>query len=69
MIEPAKTREKLIKAFKMLENKVDNLPKRNTEIFHYKMNVLVLGSGGREHALSWKIAQSSLCEKVIHCPG
>ena len=26
------------------------------------MNVLVLGSGGREHALSWKIAQSSLCE-------
>ena len=29
------------------------------------MNVLVLGSGGREHALSWKIAQSSLCEKLF----
>ena len=28
VIEPAKTREKLIKAFKMLENKVDNLPKK-----------------------------------------
>lgn len=44
-------------------------PKRNTEIFHYKMNVLVLGSGGREHALSWKIAQSSLCEKLFIAPG
>ena len=28
VIEPAKTREKLIRAFKMLENKVDNLPKK-----------------------------------------
>ena len=33
------------------------------------MNVLVLGSGGREHALSWKIAQSSLCEKIFIAPG
>ena len=33
------------------------------------MNVLVLGSGGREHALSWKIAQSSLCEKLFISPG
>jgi phosphoribosylamine--glycine ligase len=33
------------------------------------MNVLVLGSGGREHALSWKIAQSSLCEKLYIAPG
>ena len=33
------------------------------------MNVLVLGSGGREHALSWKIAQSSLCEKLFIAPG
>ena len=46
-----------------------NFLKRNTEIFHYKMNVLVLGSGGREHALSWKIAQSSLCEKLFIAPG
>ena len=30
VIEPAKTREKLIKAFKMLENKVDKLPKKET---------------------------------------
>ena len=33
------------------------------------MNVLVLGSGGREHAISWKIAQSSLCEKLFIAPG
>ena len=33
------------------------------------MNVVVLGSGGREHALSWKIAQSSLCEKLFIAPG
>jgi phosphoribosylamine--glycine ligase len=33
------------------------------------MRVLVLGSGGREHALSWKISQSSLCEKLFIAPG
>ena len=33
------------------------------------MNVLVIGSGGREHALSWKIAQSSLCEQLYIAPG
>ena len=33
------------------------------------MNVLVLGSGGREHALSWKIVKSSLCEKLFIAPG
>lgn len=35
----------------------------------YRMNVLVLGSGGREHALSWKIAQSEHCEKLYIAPG
>lgn len=33
------------------------------------MNVLVLGGGGREHALSWKIAKSPLIEKVFISPG
>ncbi len=33
------------------------------------MNVLILGSGGREHALSWKIAQSPLLDKVFIAPG
>ena len=33
------------------------------------MKVLVVGSGGREHALVWKIAQSDLCEKIFVAPG
>ena len=33
------------------------------------MNILVLGSGGREHALSWKIAQSPLVQKLYIAPG
>lgn len=33
------------------------------------MNVLVLGSGGREHAISWKLAQSSLMETLYIAPG
>lgn len=33
------------------------------------MNVLVLGSGGREHALAWKIAQSSLLSNLWIAPG
>ena len=33
------------------------------------MRVLVIGSGGREHALVWKLAQSNLCEKVFVAPG
>ena len=33
------------------------------------MKVLVIGSGGREHALAWKIAQSPLVKKVFCAPG
>ncbi len=33
------------------------------------MNVLVIGSGGREHALTWKIAQSPLLDKLYTAPG
>ena len=29
------------------------------------MNILLLGSGGREHALAWKLAQSPLCDKLF----
>lgn len=31
--------------------------------------ILVLGSGGREHALAWKLAQSSLVNRIFVCPG
>ena len=33
------------------------------------MNIIVVGSGGREHTICWKLAQSSLVDKVIVVPG
>lgn len=33
------------------------------------MTILLLGSGGREHALAWKMAQSPLCQKIFVAPG
>jgi phosphoribosylamine--glycine ligase len=33
------------------------------------MNVLILGSGGREHAFAWKIAQSKKLENLYIAPG
>lgn len=34
-----------------------------------KKRILIVGSGGREHALAWKLAQSSCCEKLFVAPG
>ena len=33
------------------------------------MNVLIIGSGGREHAIAWKISQSKLLNKLFIAPG
>jgi len=33
------------------------------------MNILVIGNGGREHALCWKIKQSQLCDQIFVAPG
>jgi len=33
------------------------------------MNILILGSGGREHTFAWKIAQSPLCKSLYVAPG
>jgi phosphoribosylamine--glycine ligase len=33
------------------------------------MNILLLGSGGREHALAWKMSQSHHCDKLLIAPG
>jgi phosphoribosylamine--glycine ligase len=33
------------------------------------MNILLIGNGGREHALAWKITQSPLCSKLFVAPG
>jgi phosphoribosylamine--glycine ligase len=33
------------------------------------MNIVLIGSGGREHALAWKISSSPLCSQLYICPG
>ncbi len=33
------------------------------------MKILLLGAGGREHALAWKIAQSSILDELFIAPG
>ena len=33
------------------------------------MNILIIGSGGREHALGWKLKQSKNCGKILFSPG
>ena len=33
------------------------------------MNILILGSGGREHTFAWKISQSNLCNQLFVAPG
>jgi phosphoribosylamine--glycine ligase len=33
------------------------------------MNILLIGSGGREHALAWKLSQSPLCKRLFIAPG
>jgi phosphoribosylamine---glycine ligase len=38
-------------------------------IIFASMNILIIGSGGREHAFAWKIKQSPLCSKLFVAPG
>jgi phosphoribosylamine--glycine ligase len=33
------------------------------------MNILLIGSGGREHAFAWKLTQSPKCEQLFIAPG
>ena len=42
---------------------------RNLKKYQLIMNILLLGSGGREHALAWKMRQSPLCQKLFIAPG
>ena len=37
--------------------------------FTTRMNILILGSGGREHAMAWKIKQSNKINKLYIAPG
>jgi len=41
----------------------------NASSFFDQMNVLIIGSGGREHAFAWKIHQSPLCDQLYVAPG
>ena len=45
------------------------MPGAETLIIPKILNVAVLGSGAREHALAWKIQQSTRCESVVVVPG
>ncbi len=36
---------------------------------YHQVNVLVVGSGGREHSLSWKLSQSPMCKHLFCAPG
>jgi phosphoribosylamine--glycine ligase len=39
------------------------------QLNNYAMNILLLGSGGREHAFAWKMIQSPLCDTLFVAPG
>jgi phosphoribosylamine--glycine ligase len=39
------------------------------QLKNYTMNILLLGSGGREHAFAWKMIQSPLCDSLFVAPG
>ena len=41
----------------------------STDITFTSMNILILGSGGRESAFAWKIAQSKHCSNLFIAPG
>ena len=35
----------------------------------HKQKILIIGSGGREHAIGWKVAQSERAEQIFFAPG
>src|SRR5574344_3055018 len=43
--------------------------KKDINLKFYNMNILLLGSGGRAHALAWKIAQSPKTNRLYIAPG
>ncbi len=42
---------------------------KNSKLYINQMNILILGSGGREHAFAWKLAQSPNCGALFVAPG
>ena len=49
-----------------MSSMTNQCPSQNTET---GKRLLLLGNGGREHALAWKIAQSTKCQKLFVAPG
>lgn len=48
----------------------NNLPRYSPKkTIRLEMNILLLGSGGREHALAWKLSQSKQCSNLFIAPG
>ena len=45
------------------------IPKHIGTAINPTMHILLLGSGGREHAFAWKLSQSPLCESLFIAPG
>lgn len=41
----------------------------STKLTQHNMRILLLGSGGREHAFAWKLVQSEQCEQLYVAPG
>ncbi|MCL4364350.1 phosphoribosylamine--glycine ligase [Patescibacteria group bacterium] len=39
------------------------------KIANHKLKILIVGSGGREHALGWKLSQSPLVDRIFFAPG
>src|ERR1044072_6603400 len=47
----------------------DNILILQSGPLYYLTNVLIVGSGGREHALGWKLSQSNDIKKIFFAPG
>ncbi len=52
-----------------INQKTALIPSNSEELLDALMKVLIIGSGGREHALAWKLAQSPRVRKVYCAPG
>jgi hypothetical protein len=65
--DDAERMQKLLDVIEDLDDVQDVF--HNAEMADRRMNVLVIGGGGREHALAWKLAQSAKAQQVFVAPG
>jgi hypothetical protein len=66
-----RTSEDFLTIWKYLENLHSKWPAYTIEIYPSMadVRVLLIGNGGREHALAWKLSQSSRVEAIFVVPG